>query len=48
MIDRLEGAGLETVGGLANTTDHDLDKIEYIGEARIKRIRDVVYQAIWM
>ncbi len=48
MIERLQGAGLRTVGELASTTDAALDRIDYIGEAKIKRIRDVLYQAIWM
>jgi hypothetical protein len=48
LIDRLRAAGITTVGQLANTDDPSLDQIEYIGDATIKRIRDVVYQAIWM
>ena len=48
IIQRLSAAGMKTVGQLANATDAELDKIGYIGEAKIKVIRDVVYQAIWM
>jgi len=48
MIERLEGAGLQTVGQLADATDDTLDRIDYIGQAKIKRIHDVLYQAIWM
>jgi hypothetical protein len=48
MIERLQGAGLASVGEIANTTDEKLDDIERIGGATIKRIRNVVYQAIWM
>ncbi len=48
MIQRLEGAGLATVGQLAQTADYELDRIEYIGAAKIRRIRAVVYQSIWM
>jgi len=48
MIQRLRGAGLQTVGQLANTSDVKLDLIDYIGPGKIKRIRDVVHQAIWM
>jgi hypothetical protein len=48
MIERLQRAGLATVGQVANASDQRLDQIEYIGAAKIKRIRDVVYQAIWM
>ena len=48
LIERLTAARIATVGQLANTPDRSLDQIEYIGEVTIKRIRDVVYQAIWM
>jgi DNA-directed RNA polymerase alpha subunit len=48
LIDRLRAAQIETVGQLANTTDRRLDAIEYVGEVKIKRIREVIYQAIWM
>lgn len=47
-IDRLAGAGLLTVGQVASSTDEQLDRIDYIGAAKIKAIRDVVFQAIWM
>lgn len=48
IIDRLEAAGMRTVGQLANSTDAELDRIDYIGQVKIKQIRDVVFQAIWM
>ncbi|MCM2490798.1 hypothetical protein [Burkholderia glumae] len=48
IIQRLSAAGMTTVGKLANATDDELDKIGYIGEAKIKVIREVVFQAIWM
>ncbi|KVW70000.1 hypothetical protein BGV51_14880 [Burkholderia ubonensis] len=48
IIQRLSAAGMKTVGQLANANDAELDKIDYIGAAKIKVIRDVVYQAIWM
>lgn len=48
IIQRLSAAGMNTVGRLANATDAELDRVDYIGEAKIKVIRDVVYQAIWM
>lgn len=48
IVERLTGAGILTVGQLANSSDQELDRIDYIGEAKIKAIRDVVYQAIWM
>lgn len=48
IIQRLSQAGITTVGMLANATDAELDNVDYIGEAKIKVIRDVVFQAIWM
>jgi len=48
VIQRLTAAGMTTVGKLANATNEDLDKIDYIGEVKIQAIRDVVFQAIWM
>lgn len=48
IIQRLSTAGMTTVGKLANASDSELDEIGYIGEAKIKVIRDVVFQAIWM
>jgi hypothetical protein len=47
-ISRLTTAGVDTVQKLANTSDADLLKIEMIGEATVKRMRDVTLQAIWM
>jgi hypothetical protein len=48
IIQRLSAAGMTTVGKLANAKDQELDEIDYIGEVKIKVIRDVVFQAIWM
>lgn len=48
IIDRLLAANVTTVGQVANCTDEELDRIDYIGTAKINTIRDVVYQAIWM
>jgi hypothetical protein len=48
IVERLIGAGIMTVGQLASSSDEELDRIEYIGAAKIKLIRDVMYQAIWM
>ena len=48
LIERLSGAGITTVGQIANSSDTELDQIDYIGTERIKIIRDVLYQAIWM
>jgi len=48
IIGRLADGGYTTVGQIANASDLELDKVDYIGAAKIKAIRDVVYQAIWM
>lgn len=48
IVERISGAGLLTVGQVASSTDAQLDQIDYIGTVRIKAIRDVVYQAVWM
>lgn len=48
IIERLVRSSISTVGQLATSTDKELDGIDYIGTAKIKVIRDVVYQAIWM
>jgi hypothetical protein len=48
MLWRLEHAGYRTVGAVAMASDEELDRIYLIGIAKIQRIRDVVYQAIWM
>jgi len=48
MLARLQKAGFETVGSVAKASDEDLDRIYLIGLAKIRRIRDVIYQAIWM
>ena len=47
-IARLEGAGIRTVQDLANTSDADLLRIDMVGHATVKRMRDVTVQAIWM
>jgi len=48
VIDLLSAEDISTVGQLANSTDEQLDMIDQIGSSRIKTIRDVIYQAIWM
>ena len=48
LVERLEKARIYTVGELAEAGNKQLDDIELIGPATIKRIRDVVDQAIWM
>lgn len=47
-IARLKQAGIATIQDLWHTTDTKLQEIEGIGPAAIKRMRDVMQQAIWM
>lgn len=47
-VERLTLAGFTTVGALAESTDANLLAIERVGVGTVKRIRDVVNQAIWM
>jgi hypothetical protein len=41
-------AGYNTIADLALATDEELKNIDGIGDKSLKRIRNVVYQAIWM
>lgn len=47
-INRLKNAEILTVEQLAETSDSDLMEIDMVGPATVKRIRDVMLQAIWM
>jgi len=47
-ISRLSNSGINTVFDLASTPDEKLNQIYGVGDATIKRIRDVTFQAIWM
>lgn len=47
-ISRLRAAGLTTIGELADASDARLLAIETIGLKSLQRIKDVIYQAIWM
>lgn len=47
-INKLKEIGIKTVGELADRPDEDILAIEGIGEEWLKRIRNVVGQAIWM
>ncbi len=48
MIDTLREAGINTVGDLSRTPDEDLDRLDYVGTATIRRMRNVLGQAVWM
>ncbi|QND75002.1 hypothetical protein [Tardiphaga robiniae] len=47
-IERLEEAGYETIMDIAEATDETILSIYMIGPRSLSRIRDVIYQAIWM
>ena len=47
-IARLKSAGINTVQELADATDGRLLRIDMVGPATVKRMRDVMRQAIWM
>lgn len=47
-IVRLEEGGLETILDVAEATDDQILAIHMVGPRSLKRIRDAVYQAIWM
>lgn len=47
-IRTLTGAGIHTVGDLADADDGPLDRLPDIGKAWIRRIRNVLGQAVWM
>jgi DNA-directed RNA polymerase alpha subunit len=48
IVESLTRAGVNTIGAAAAATNDELDAIPNIGEAKVRRIKDVVYQAIWM
>ncbi|HEX5411332.1 MAG TPA: hypothetical protein VFZ27_05675 [Terriglobia bacterium] len=48
MMETLKSAEINTVRDLAETPDDKLDALPYIGPAKVKRIRNVVGQAVWM
>jgi hypothetical protein len=48
MLEKLHTAGINSVRGLYEAPDDRLDDIEYIGEYRIRLLRNVVAQAIWL
>mgnify|MGYP001348717206 CR=1 FL=1 len=48
LIERLRSANIVTVRDLYDATDQQLDDIEYIGEYRVKQLKGIVAQAIWL
>lgn len=47
-VEKLKEAGFTTIGQLAEASDAVLLRIDTIGTKSLNRIKDVVYQAIWM
>lgn len=47
-VDVLTEAGFKTIGDLAEASDDELDAVPTVGEAMVKKIRNVLGQAIWM
>jgi DNA-directed RNA polymerase alpha subunit len=47
-LEKLREAGFATIGQLADASDAELLRLDTIGLKSLGRIRDVVYQAIWM
>ena len=48
LITRLIDANIKTVGDLYSATEEELDAIDYIGETRVKQMKNLVSQAIWL
>lgn len=47
-VEALATHGFATVGDLASASDTELDAVPTVGDAAIRRIRNVLGQAIWM
>ena len=47
-IDVLKESHIETIEALAEASDEELLSLQGVGEKFLKRMRDVVGQAIWM
>ncbi|WAC64291.1 hypothetical protein OVA13_05815 [Pseudoxanthomonas sp. SL93] len=47
-IEALKAHGFLTVGDLVDASDEDLDEVPSVGKAMIKKVRNVLGQAIWM
>jgi len=48
MVQLLTNAHIETVRALSEASDAELDDLERVGPATVRRMRNVVGQAIWM
>jgi DNA-directed RNA polymerase alpha subunit len=48
MIEKLNNAEIRTIRDLYEAPEDRLDAIEYVGEYRVKQLKNVVAQAIWL
>lgn len=48
MIETLLKGGYTNVKGLSEATDEELDKLPWVGTATVRRMKNVVGQAIWL
>jgi DNA-directed RNA polymerase alpha subunit len=48
MIEKLQEAEINTIRNLYEAPEDKLDAIPYIGEYRIKQLKNIVAQAIWL
>jgi DNA-directed RNA polymerase alpha subunit len=48
MLEELHAAGIHSVQELYEAPEDKLDEIKYVGESRIRQMKNVVSQAIWL
>jgi hypothetical protein len=48
MISKLENAGIITIRDLYDASDEKLDDLWYVGEMRVRHLKETVAQAIWL
>lgn len=48
MIETLQKAGYATVKQLSEAPDEDLDQLHWVGTATVRRMKNVVGQAVWL
>lgn len=48
IVDRLHEAGIDTVRDLYEADEGRLDEIPYIGQFRVRKLKNAVAQAIWL
>jgi len=48
IVERLRANGIATVRDLYDAPEERLDQIHYIGEVRVRQLKNAVAQAIWL